>query len=104
MQTTTNSANAANTIAAALAIATGKSVHTVCVHCLHATDPHEEHYARMIPAGGDCELCTFSDPGCRGARRDASDMFVTTNPNLPQCPAQALTLHVVCGKLAGARL
>ena len=89
----------ANSIAAALALSTGKQVHAICVYCLHTTDPHEQHYARMIPVGGDCELCSFSDPGHRGSRGADSDMFVTTNPNLPQCPIQALTLHLVSEKL-----
>lgn len=89
----------ANEFAVALSIATNKPVHAVCVLCLHRTDPHEEHYARMIPAGGDCELCAFSDPGYRGMRGDASDMFVTTNPDLPVCPVQELTRYVVQARL-----
>lgn len=88
----------ANVLAASLVLMTGKATHAICVSCLHATDPHEEHYARMIPAGGDCELCSFSDLGFRGPRGSDSDMFVTTNPNLPLCPVQALTLHVVSSK------
>jgi hypothetical protein len=84
----------ANVAAAALRLVAGKPAHAICVHCLHATDPHEERYARMIPAGGDCELCPFSDAGFRGPSL-GSDMFVVINPDLPQCPAQALTLELV---------
>jgi hypothetical protein len=86
----------ANGYAAALAILTGKPARAICVWCLHAHDPHEQHPARRIPAGGVCSLCPYDGP----------DMLVATIPGLPECPVQALTIALVERRLAsveGAR-
>jgi hypothetical protein len=90
----------ANTLAAILVALTGKPAHAICAHCLMVTDPHEQYSARAVPSGGDCELCSYSDEG-NVRRSGLSDMFVSLNPNLPQCPVQALTVAIVERKLAG---
>lgn len=89
----------ANALAAAVAILSGKPVHVLCAGCLEETDPQALYSARECKNGGDCERCSYSDEGnVRGT--GMSDIFITTNPNLPQCPAQALTMHIVECKLA----
>ncbi len=91
----------ANTIAAAFVIFTGLPAHVLCAYCLEATDPAQHYPARESKNGGACELCSYSDEGnVRGTGR--SDIFISTNPTLPQCPVQALCLDIVKRKLARA--